>query len=152
MDIRIEDGTIKSIDGANNCIFVRFVYRIGLLLLLILSISIYLLNVVTDVALAFVYYRSGDYTESMVTLALVIFPTIITSLLSNTDCEFKLFCSNPSSDKITEETGLLKKLQQESDDEKSESSLSYFVFRLIGSILLLGPILWQVKAFLLFSV
>lgn len=144
MNIQIEVDTLQSIDSSeikeNN--FVSLVKRIGFSLLLIWSISVYLSNVGTDVVLALVYYRSGDFMGSMVTLALVIFPTIITSLLSYTSI---LLCSNPPFDgKITEETGLLRKPKQEKD-EKKESSRFYFIFGLICSIFLLGPIWRQVS-------
>ena len=86
MNIQIEVDTLQSIDSSEikENDFVSLVERIGFPLLLIWSIGVYLSNVGTDEVLALVYYRSGDFMGSMVTLALVIFSTIITSLLSNT--------------------------------------------------------------------
>ena len=110
--------------------------RIGLLLLLIWSISVYLCNVAIDVVLAILYYQTGDCVDSLFTFVLILFPTILTSLLSYAYHEKIIFNPNTPS-KITEVTGLLKKPVKDVGDRTTrKSSSKSFVFRLICNIFL----------------
>ena len=143
MNIVIEDDTIESVDSlaaVKETDSVDRISLIGLSLMLFWSISVYLFDVGTDVMLAIVYYQAGDRVDSLFTLVLILFPTILTSLLCYAYHEKIIFNPTNSSSKITEETGLLETPEKENADRKKSGKS--FIFRLICNISLLGPILW----------